>query len=77
MALFNHTSNSPQLVTYLGAHYLASLIANVPSLIGSLAAIGNPLGLVRGLGDGVRYVPALPLLYNILPSMSKTLIYIT
>lgn len=65
MALFNHTSNSPQLVTYLGAHYLASLMANVPSLIGSLAAIGNPLGLVRGLGDGVRYVPALPLLYNL------------
>ncbi|KAL7530672.1 hypothetical protein ACHAXR_006818, partial [Thalassiosira sp. AJA248-18] len=53
VALFNHTSNSPQLVTYLGAHYLASLIANVPSLIGSLAAFGNPLGLIRDLGDGV------------------------
>ena len=53
MALFNHTSNSPQLLTYLGAHYLASLIANVPSLIGSLAALGNPVGLVKNLGDGV------------------------
>jgi len=53
VALFNHTSNGPQLVTYLGAHYLASLIANVPALIGSLAAFGNPLGLIRDLGDGV------------------------
>ena len=53
MALLNHTSNSPQLLTYLGAHYLASLIANVPSLIGSLAALGNPVGLVKNLGDGV------------------------
>lgn len=41
-------------MTYLGAHYLASLIGNVPSLIGSLAAFGNPLGLIRDLGDGVR-----------------------
>ena len=54
VALFNHTSNSPQLMTYLGAHYLTSLMNNVPSLLGSLAAFGNPLGLVRGLGDGVR-----------------------
>lgn len=54
VALFHHTSNNQQLMTYLGAHYLASLIANVPALIGSLAAIGNPLGLMRGLGDGVR-----------------------
>mmetsp|Transcript_5233 Transcript_5233/g.11858 ORF Transcript_5233/g.11858 Transcript_5233/m.11858 type:complete len:2963 (-) Transcript_5233:1016-9904(-) len=53
VALFNHTANSPQLMRYLGAHYLASLIANVPSLIGSLAAFGNPLGLIRDLGDGV------------------------
>lgn len=56
VALFNHTSNRPQLLTYLGAHYLASLISNVPSLIGSLAAFGNPLGLIRDLGDGVRFV---------------------
>lgn len=40
--------------SYLGAHYLASLIANVPALLGSLAAFGNPLGLMRDLGDGVR-----------------------
>lgn len=53
VALYNHTSNRPQLVTYLGAHYLASLIANVPSLLGSLAAFGNPLGLMREFGDGV------------------------
>lgn len=54
VALFNELSNGQQLVTYLGAHYLASLISNVPSLIGSLAAFGNPVGLIRGLGDGVR-----------------------
>jgi hypothetical protein len=51
VALFNHTSNSPQLMTYLGAHYLTSLMNNVPSLLGSLAAFGNPLGLVRNLGE--------------------------
>ena len=60
MALLNHTSNQPQLLTYLGAHYLASLIANVPSLIGSLAAFGNPLGLMRDLGDGVSDFVNLP-----------------
>merc|ERR1712194_833710 len=53
VALFNHTSNYPQLVTYLGAHYLASLISNVPALLGSLAAFGNPHGLMSALGDGV------------------------
>ena len=54
VALFNQLSNGQQLATYLGAHYLASLIANVPSLIGSLAAFGNPVGLMRGVGEGVR-----------------------
>lgn len=43
----------PQLGTYLGAHYLLSLRQNVPALLGSLAAFGNPLGLLRGIGDGV------------------------
>lgn len=54
VALFNQLSNGQQVATYLGAHYLASLIANVPSLIGSLAAFGNPVGLMRGVGEGVR-----------------------
>jgi hypothetical protein len=52
--LRNHISTGPQLTTYLLAHYLASLRHNVPALLGSLAAFGNPLGLIRGLGDGVR-----------------------
>jgi hypothetical protein len=52
--LRNHISTGPQLGTYLLAHYLASLRHNVPALLGSLAAFGNPLGLIRGLGDGVR-----------------------
>lgn len=52
--LRNHISTVPQLTTYLLAHYLASLRHNVPALLGSLAAFGNPLGLIRGLGDGVR-----------------------
>jgi hypothetical protein len=52
--LRNHISTTPQLTTYLLAHYLSSLRQNVPALIGSLAAFGNPLGLIRGLGDGVR-----------------------
>ena len=52
--LRNHISTAPQLTTYLLAHYLASLRHNVPALIGSLAAFGNPLGLIRGLGDGMR-----------------------
>lgn len=54
VSLRNHISTSSQLSTHLGAHYLSSLRQNVPALIGSLAAFGNPLGLVRGLGDGVR-----------------------
>ncbi len=54
VALFNHLSSTRGMKSYLGAHYLASLIANVPALLGSLAAFGNPLGLMRDLGDGVR-----------------------
>lgn len=54
VVLRNHTSSSSQLATLLGAHYLSSLRQNLPALLGSLAAFGNPLGLVRGLGDGVR-----------------------
>jgi Vacuolar-sorting-associated 13 protein C-terminal len=56
VSLRNHTSTSSQLSTHLGAHYFASLRQNLPALVGSLSAFGNPLGLVRGLGDGVRYV---------------------
>ena len=43
-----HTSTTSQLTTALAAHYLASLRQNLPSVLGSLAAFGNPLGLVRG-----------------------------
>jgi hypothetical protein len=52
--LRNHISTGPQLKTYLTAHYLDSLRSNVPTLLGSMAAFGNPLGLIRGLGDGMR-----------------------
>jgi Vacuolar-sorting-associated 13 protein C-terminal len=48
VSLRNHTSTGPQLTTSLGAHYLASLRQNLPALVGSMAAFGNPLGLVRG-----------------------------
>jgi len=51
--LRNHIATSTQLSTYLMAHYLSSLKHNVPALLGSLSAIGNPLGLIRGIGDGV------------------------
>jgi hypothetical protein len=54
VSLRNHISTGPQLSTHLGAHYLESLRQNVPALLGSLAVFGNPLGLARGLGDGVR-----------------------
>lgn len=53
VTLRNHISTGPQLGTYLATHYLASLRQNVPALLGSLAAFGNPLGLIRGLGDGM------------------------
>jgi len=52
--LRNHISTGPQLKTFLGAHYMESLKSNVPALLGSMAALGNPLGLIRGLGDGMR-----------------------
>lgn len=55
VSLRHHISTTSQLTTHLGAHYLDSLRQNVPALLGSLAVFGNPLGLVRGLGDGVRY----------------------
>lgn len=48
VSLRNHTSTGPQLTTALSAHYVASLRQNLPSLLGSMAAFGNPLGLVRG-----------------------------
>ncbi len=51
--LRNHISTGPQLTTYLLQHYMASLRQNVPALLGSLAAFGNPIGLIRGLGDGM------------------------
>lgn len=51
--LRNHISTTQQLMTYLGAHYVTSMRSNLPALIGSLAAFGNPIGLIRGLGDGV------------------------
>lgn len=53
VGLRNHISTAPQLTTYILAHYVASLRQNVPALIGSLAAFGNPLGLIRGVGEGV------------------------
>lgn len=54
VSLLNHITTGSQLVAYLGAHYVSSLRQNVPALLGSLAVFGNPLGLVRGLGDGAR-----------------------
>lgn len=48
VSLQNYTSTGPQLSTALGAHYLESLRQNLPALLGSMAAFGNPLGLVRG-----------------------------
>lgn len=53
ISLKNHVATGPQITTYVAAHYMNSLRKNVPALVGSLAALGNPVGLVRGLGDGV------------------------
>jgi len=49
----NHMSTATELKMYFLAHYLNALKSNLPALIGSLAAFGNPVGLIRGLGDGV------------------------
>jgi hypothetical protein len=54
VSLRQHISTGPQLKSRLGAHYIDSLRQNVPALLASLAMFGNPLGLMRGLGDGVR-----------------------
>lgn len=51
--LRNHIATGSQLSTFLLAHYVSSLKSNFPALLGSLAAIGNPVGLIRGIGDGV------------------------
>lgn len=60
VVLRNHVSTIPQLSTYLMTHYMASLRQNLPALLGSLAAFGNPLGLIRGIGDGVTDFVAEP-----------------
>ena len=52
VSLTNHVATGPQLATYVAAHYMNSLRKNVPALVGSLAALGNPLGLIRGIGSG-------------------------
>ena len=52
--LRNQIFYGPQLATYLGAHYMYSMKQNVPALLGSMAAFGNPLGLFRGIGDGMN-----------------------
>lgn len=57
VSLRNHTSTTSQLTTALTAHYLASLRQNLPAVLGSLAAFGNPLGLVRG----ASFIPPLRL----------------
>ncbi len=51
--LRNHIATKSQLKTYIGHHYLSLLKSNVPALLGSLAAFGNPVGLIRGFGDGM------------------------
>ena len=51
ISLKNHVATSPQMLSYIAAHYITSLRKNMPALVGSLAALGNPVGLVRGLGD--------------------------
>lgn len=52
VSLVNHTTSLPQLITAISAHYVTCLRQNVPMLLGSMAAIGNPMGLVRELGEG-------------------------
>ena len=51
--LRNHITSKSQLSTYMLAHYVTALRNNLPALLGSLAAFGNPVGLIRDLGDGV------------------------
>jgi Vacuolar-sorting-associated 13 protein C-terminal len=66
VSLRNYTSTGSQLTTALTAHYLASLRQNLPSVLGSLAAFGNPLGLVRGTAIIVLGLVLLFLLVNVL-----------
>ena len=54
LALRNQITSASQLSTYLATHYAVALRNNVPALLGSLAALGNPVGLMKVLGDGVR-----------------------
>jgi Vacuolar-sorting-associated 13 protein C-terminal/Autophagy-related protein C terminal domain len=53
ITLEGYTATLQQIGTSLFAHYLACMRQNLPALVGSMAAFGNPLGLVRGLGEGV------------------------
>ena len=58
--LRNSIFTQPQIGTFFAGHYLLSLRQNVPKVIGSLAAFGNPLGLLRGIGDGISDFVSLP-----------------
>lgn len=48
VAIRYHIVSVTQLQTYLSAHYFMALRSNVPALLGSLSAFGNPIGLIRG-----------------------------
>lgn len=49
LSFSNYNSTGSQLTTALTAHYMEALRQNLPAVLGSMAALGNPLGLVRGM----------------------------
>lgn len=45
-----------RVVRELVSNYIADAILTSPALLGSVELLGNPTGLIRGVGAGIRCV---------------------
>jgi vacuolar protein sorting-associated protein 13A/C len=53
IAIENARLSPDELVARLQAHYVSSAVGQVYKLVGAIDVLGNPLGLISGIGSGV------------------------
>ncbi|CAO1616705.1 unnamed protein product [Parajaminaea phylloscopi] len=53
IAIENARLSPEELVARLQAHYVSSAVGQVYKLVGAIDVLGNPLGLISGIGSGV------------------------
>lgn len=53
IAIENARLSPEELATRLQAHYVSSAVGQVYKLVGAIDVLGNPLGLISGIGSGV------------------------